>query len=297
MSRVKKQHFVPQFYLKYFTDAQSNIHAFDIVEQKQFVTTTANIAHDRSFYDYKPLDEFIEVEQLIEHAFANTEAKAADFFRKLIATLDTNNLSSLTRDDYRQLADFITTQERRTPETRRQIDEIAKSTGQELENDIQFQQAYLLLHGDVLKVVEDWCDRHWILWRNKTNLNFYTSDHPVVRYWHKDQKCDELFFPITPKYGVSILFRDDLRQQAENRNVSELSDPEEVKHYNFLMVTQCNRQVYSAENDFAYAMELVKLNPTLTAPNREQAPQGCGINSANPCGFLFRMAVTFAMFK
>jgi hypothetical protein len=34
------------------------------------------------------------------------------------------------------------------------------------------------------------------------------------------------------------------------------------------MVTQCNRQVYSAENDFAYAMELVKLNPTLADPNR-----------------------------
>jgi hypothetical protein len=166
------------------------------------------------------------------------------------------------------LADFIITQERRTPETRRQIDEIAKSAGQELENDIQFQQAYLLLHEDVLKVVEDGCDRYWIFWRNKTNLDFYTSDHPVVRYWHKDQKCDELFFPITPKYGVSILFRDDLRQRAENRNVYELSDPEEVKHYNFLMITQCNRQVYSAENDFAYAMELLKLNPKLTDPNR-----------------------------
>jgi hypothetical protein len=269
MSRVKKQHYVPQFYLKYFTNAQSNIHAFDIVDQKHFVTTTANIAHDRSFYDYKPLEDFIGTKQAIEHAFANTESKAAEFFRKLIATLDANNLSSLTRDDYRQLADFITTQERRTPEARRQIAEMAKRAGQELENVIRSQQAYLLLHEDVLKVIEDWCDRYWIFWRNKTNLNFYTSDHPIVRYWHKDQKCDELFFPITPRYGVSILFRDDLRQLAENRNVRELSDPEEVKkHYNFLMVTQCNRQVYSTENDFAYAMELVNLNPVLTDPNR-----------------------------
>jgi len=268
MSRVKKQHFVPQFYLKYFIDAQSNIYVFDIVNQKQFVTTTTNIAHDRSFYDYKPLEEFIGMEQAIEHAFANTEAKAAEFFRRLIATLDTNNLSSLTRDDYRQLADFITTQERRTPETRRQIAEIAKRNGQELEDDIQFQQTHLLLHKDVLKAVEDWCDRYWIFWRNKTNYNFYTSDHPIARYWRKDQKCAEIFFPITPRYGVSILFQNNLRQHTENRNVCELSDPEEVKHYNFLMVTQCNRQVYSVENDFAYAMELVKRNPALTDPNR-----------------------------
>jgi hypothetical protein len=268
MSRVKKQHFVPQFYLKYFIDERSNIHAFDIVAQKQFVTTTANIAHDRSFYDNKPLEEFLGAEQAIEHAFSNTEAKAAEFFRKLISTLDANNLSSLAREDYRQLADFITTQERRTPEARRQIEEIAKSAGHELETNLQFQQAYLLLHKDVLKVVEDWCDRHWIFWRNKTEYNFYTSDHPIVRHWHKDQKCEELFFPITPRYGVSILFRDALRQQAENRNVYELSDPEEIKRFNFLMTTQCNRQVYSAKNDFAYAMELLKLNPTLTDPNR-----------------------------
>jgi hypothetical protein len=268
MSRVKKQHFVPQFYLKYFIDGQSNVHVFDTVKQKQFVTTAANIAHDRSFYDYKSLEEFIGVEQAIEHAFANTEAKAANFFRKLIAILKANNLSSLTRDDYRELADFITTQQRRTPEARRQMEETAKSADQESEDDIQFQQAYMLLHKDVLKVVEDWCDRYWIFWRNNTNLNFYTSDHPVVRYWHKDQKRDELFFPITPKYGVSILFREDLRQRAESRIAYDLSNPEEVKHYNFLMVTQCNRQVYSAENDFTYARELIKLNPTLTDPNR-----------------------------
>lgn len=268
MSKVKKQHFVPQFYLKYFTGAQGNIYAFDIVEQKQFVTTTTNIAHVRSFYDYKPLEEFIGMEQAIEHAFANTEGRAAEFFKKLIAILDADDLSSLSRDDYRQLADFITTQERRTPEARRLIAEIAKRTGQELD-DIQFEQKYLLLHKDVLKVVDDWCDRYWIFWRNRTECNFYTSDHPVVRHCHKDQKCEELFFPITPRYGVSILFRDDLRQRADTRTVRELTDPEEVKkHYNFLIVTQCNRQVYSVDNDLGYAKELVKLNPTLTDPSR-----------------------------
>lgn len=268
MSRIKKQHYVPQFYLKYFTDAQRNIHAFDLIKQEQFVTTTANIAHDRSFYDYKPFEEFIGMEQAIEHAFANTEGEAAEFFRKLIDTIDTNTLSSLTRDDYKQLADFITTQERRTPEARKHLAEIARSYGQELEIDIQFQQAHLLFHKDVLKFVEDWCDRYWIFWRNKTEHNFYTSDHPVVHFWHKDQNCDELFFPISPRYGVSILFRDNLSQDAKNRNVYELSDPEEVRHYNFLVVTQCNRQVYSVDNDFGYAKELVKLNPTLTDPNR-----------------------------
>ena len=270
MSKVKKQHFVPQFYLKYFLDARSNIYVFDILNQKQFPTTTANIAHERSFYDYKPFEEFLGQEQAIERAFSNMESKAAEFFRKLIALLEAKKLSVLTRDDYRELADFMTTQERRTPETQKQIEGIVKSMGHELEYDIQFEQLNLLFHKDVPNVIEDWCDQYWIFWQNKTKHNFYTSDHPVVRNWYKDQKCEELFFPITPKYGVSILFRNDLRQPAENRNVIELIDPEVVKHYNFLMVTQCNRQVYSAENDFRYAKKLIHLNPALTDPNRKR---------------------------
>ncbi len=162
MSKVKKQHFVPQFYLKYFLDAQSNIYVFDILNQKQFSTTTANIAHEKLFYDYKPLEEFVGQEQALERALANMESGAAEYFKKLIALLETNNISSLTRDDYRKLANFITTQERRTPETLKQIDGIVKSMGHQLEYDIQFEQINLLFHEEVSKVVEDWCDRYWI---------------------------------------------------------------------------------------------------------------------------------------
>jgi hypothetical protein len=268
MNRTKKQHFVPQFYLRYFTDTQGKIHAFDITNQSQFATTPGNVAHERSFYDDAALEEFVGKPQFTESVFANTEAEAADFFRKLIAMLDANNLSSLSRDDYRQLADHIITQERRTLEARRHIAEIAKMAGEKLENDIQFQQEYLLFHKDVLKEIEYMCDRHWIFWRNKTNDNFYTSDHPVVRYWYKEDKCQEFFFPITPMYGVSILVRDDLRQQPEDRIIKELNDPERVRQFNFLLVTQCNRQVFSAKDDFRLAEELIKMNPTLTEPNR-----------------------------
>jgi len=91
-----------------------------------------------------------------------------------------------------------------------------------------------------------------------------------VRDSHEEQKCEEIFFPITPKYALSIFFKDGLGQQADNRNVRELIDPEEVKHYNFLMVTQCNRQIYSAENDFRFAKKLIHLNPGLTDPKKQR---------------------------
>lgn len=59
MSKVKKQHFVPRFYLNNFTDSESNIYAFDMIRVESFRSTVDNIAHQKYFYDYEPLDQFI----------------------------------------------------------------------------------------------------------------------------------------------------------------------------------------------------------------------------------------------
>jgi len=118
MSKVKKQHFVPRFYLENFTDSKSNIYAFDVIKCESFSTTTENIAHQKYFYDYEPLDQFIGREQTIEKALAKSEAEQAVVLRKLVGGLKVNDVSAFTKDDYRQLADYIITQQRRTPESR-----------------------------------------------------------------------------------------------------------------------------------------------------------------------------------
>jgi len=291
MSRVKKQHFVPQFYLENFTDAGNRIYAFDIINGQSFGTTTENVAHQKYFYDYEPLDQFIGREQTIEKALANSEAEQAIVLRKLVAGLKANDVSGLTRDDYWKLADYIVTQQMRTPESRvkviqlaqeaeRQLrakgasDEFIKEKGLEAEKyDSQFQQVYGLLHSGALPIIDDLCDRYWIFWSNETKHNFYTSDHPVVGYLH-NEKAYEIYFPITPRYSVSILIKDHFPLMADkHKRIIKLQDSENVKFYNIRMLEQCNRQIYNAENDFRLAEKLVKENPSLKDPNRQRIAQ------------------------
>jgi hypothetical protein len=286
MSKVKKQHFVPRFYLNNFTDSESNIYAFDIIKGESFSSTIENIAHQKYFYDYEPLDQLIGREQVIEKALANSEAKQAILLRKLVANLNANDVSALTRDDYRQLADYIITQQTRTPESRikgtqlasemeRQLrargasEDFIKASGLEAEKyDPQFQQIYALLTSRVLRDIEDLCDRYWIFWSNKTKHNFYTSDHPVVGYLHT-KKAYEIYFPITPRYSVSILVKDLFPLMVDkHQKINELRDPENVKFYNIRMLEQCNRQIYNAENDFRLAERIIKEAPSLRDPNR-----------------------------
>jgi len=56
--------------------------------------------------------------QAIEKALANSEAEQSIVFRKLLAGLKGHDVSSLTKEDYTQLSDYIVTQKMRTPESR-----------------------------------------------------------------------------------------------------------------------------------------------------------------------------------
>jgi hypothetical protein len=291
MSKIKNQHFVSRFYLENFTDSKKRIYAFDIIRDESFNTSTENIANQKYFYDYEPLDQFIGREQSIEKALAISEGEQSVVFRKLVAGLKTNDFSSLTQEDYWKLADYIVTQQMRTPETRikgihmakeaeRQLrakgasEELIKEKGLEADKyDPQFQQVYGLLHASALQVIEDLCNRYWVFWSNKTKYNFYTSDHPVIGYLH-DETAFEIYFPITPRYSVSIFVKDQFpKLAAKHQKINELRDPEIVKFYNSLVLTHCNRQIYSSENDFRLAKKMIEETPSLRDPNRQRYAQ------------------------
>ena len=92
----------------------------------------------------------------------------------------------------------------------------------------------------------------------------------IVGYLHTE-KAYEIYFPLTPRYSVSILVKDHFPLMADkHQKISELRDPEYVKFYNIRMLEQCNRQIYNAENDFRLAKKIVKETPSLSDPNRQR---------------------------
>lgn len=117
-------------------------------------------------------------------------------------------------------------------------------------------------------------DRYWIYWYNTSKHNFYTSDHPVVGHIHEaiiGMMAYEIYFPLTPRFAVSVLIKNRFPDWAKHDNqIIELDDPEFIKFYNHLILSKCNRQIFNAENDFRLAEKIVKSSPDLFNLNRSR---------------------------
>jgi len=145
MSKVKKQHYVPQFYLKRFTYDGERLFVFDKIAQKQRVANVKDIAHENYFYDI-PIDslhEEVEVNnfdvQVVEKALGGIEGKYSQTIKEVLENLEpTNGLKRLlnflkfrggriiTKKQKRELSFFITIQFLRTKESRDATAEMSK---------------------------------------------------------------------------------------------------------------------------------------------------------------------------
>lgn len=288
MSKIKKQHFVPRFYLENFTDVKGKIFVFDIQNSEAFGTIVDNIAHKKYFYDYQPLDE-VTGEQTIEKALSQFEGEAAQVLRRTVDHLTKSTNVGPDRGDRTALAKYIVIQQKRTIESRvvsqqfvseieRQLkskgvsDEFIVGSGLTASNyDSHAFQIQMLLSPELENSVNDLCDRYWIFWKNQTKHNFYTSDHPVVGYMHSDLNSSgyEIYFPLNPRLAVTILIKHQFVQWADMDNrIMILDNTENVKFYNNLILRKCNRQIFSSENDFRLAKRILKDEPELANPDR-----------------------------
>lgn len=110
----------------------------------------------------------------------------------------------------------------------------------------------------------------WVMYVNKTDTPFYTSDDPVVNIPHKHDRFIsysglssdgiEIIFPISPMLLLgmydaktySTLFADKSFMQA---------DIELVEYFNRAQIIHCQRCVFSCSDDFAFAEQICTENP------------------------------------
>jgi hypothetical protein len=128
MSNVKNQHYVPQSYLKSFTDSQEKIYVFDKFEQKCFSSNVKNVASERYFYDFPQSENIQSREQTMEKLFSQLEAKASQMmshlYKKIQGILSLKNqgkaysVQAITQSQKVDLSLLIAIQAFRTKEFR-----------------------------------------------------------------------------------------------------------------------------------------------------------------------------------
>jgi hypothetical protein len=125
-----KQHYIPQFHLRKFTDENEELYAYDIYRERQYKTAVRKENYKKYFYDVRPdlLKKLLGInngyDELIDDKIRTLhEEQVARAFNQLVTLLNQSPLQGIkiekeVRDKIHQ---YIVLQRIRTPEFRRRI--------------------------------------------------------------------------------------------------------------------------------------------------------------------------------
>jgi hypothetical protein len=286
MRRAKNQHYVPQFYLRGFTQDGQRLFVYDKFRRESFRSSVGNVASERFFYDFPP-DIVAEGAdpQLIEKELSRMEKTFGDVLSEVVRMIEEGHkIESRQRT---VMSVFIAMQVLRTREQRVLGTQVARATLEALRSDgimtdtpdISLIHAVVLFHPLIRQVLVPVLFNHiWLVGRNDTSKPLYTSDSPVVRKAHKHDRFVsygglgsegiEVAFPLTPKHVLVLCDRASFTRAEQLDGSTMQLDTEHVAYYNRQQVAQSYRQVYCSADDFNLAERICDEHPDVCAPDR-----------------------------
>lgn len=305
MSNVKTQHYVPQFYLKRFANEKKQIWAFDKMSSNCFPSGPGNLAGENYFYDQADIDEAFG-EKFMEKSLDSIEGKFAPFRTTLLDDMENKRVASIDAETKFHLCEYLSIQILRTKEHRQHIlqmfnvmeqglidkswltKEQAKKMGFQMDPEkAKVFQIKQLMDNRGLKsaLCESLGEHLCLIYKNATDMPFYTSDHPVAKIpniissvrsfagW--GSKGIEIAFPLSPQYLLVLCERSYFQKMEHlNYQILELQDVQNIIYYNSLQVNDSYRFIYSSSPDFSLAQEMVSAHKELSDPNRKRSEIG-----------------------
>lgn len=264
MSKVKKEHLVPESYLKRFTYNGSQLFVFDKFTKRPFPANINDIAAESYFYDIPP--EFVTgkvKQQITEEILSDIETSFSNVSHGIIEAIENNG--SITANQKGAMSYFLTVQILRTRKIRNLLQVVLNEKMAKLKQaELMFNPAK---HNHIIKFFKN---HIWIIGINKTRQSFYTSDNPVVRRPHLnhparsftgfDSQGIEIAFPLSSRC-IILMFEKTFFKHfigLDCKSIPLLK--EHVIEYNSLQVIQCNRQIYCMSNDFRIAEQICKIS-------------------------------------
>lgn len=302
-----KQHYVPQFYLKNFAKEHKNrskksfyIHCFDKNNHKKYPSNIKSIAQKTYFYDTK--------DNTIEEWLGNIEYKSSKILNELIKYKKYKLLNN--QDKRAQISIFLAIQSLRTVETRETISDMYKELekkskeipgvklSEQLQkkfDSLQEDKTLQLLHNDSMNLIYNISPhiffKKWCFLKNKTKLNFWTSDNPVVKHNSKGGNIGliseymELHFPLTPKLSLVLLdpkhysgFNqeinlsnlDNIINNTLKADESMIKDKEKINFFNDLQAKHSTRHVFSKYDDLSRIEKLIERGEVKNSSNKKR---------------------------
>ncbi|PIC72516.1 DUF4238 domain-containing protein [Sporosarcina sp. P17b] len=289
MSRVKREHYVPQSYLIAFANEKCQVNVFDKSTQKKFISHIDKVAAEGKYFHFENFDinneavKTMNDEQLIEKFFSTAiEGEYKQILDRIRSRITLTNEPTfkvaITDEEKQKLAVFLTVQMLRVKDFRQTLKSISEKFTQAIsENDTfsekkseflneinsldeKVTQASMIFDTDTIRDFTEVILNHsWIFYFNTSDVDFITSDNPIVRNAHLQDpprsyggiasKGVEINFPISPKILLAMYeksYHQDL-VPCDNRIIM-LSDNRFVDYYNLLQVNRSFKQIYSLKS-------------------------------------------------
>lgn len=285
MVEYKRQHYVPQFYLKYFS-LDGNISLYNLEYKKSFTLDPISCCSKSYFYSKKPD---------VEKTFSKLESFDSVILNNII---ENKTMTLMSEQDYIHLVSFILMQSGRTLSAGKQNLELInklfdnlKSTisDEELEKNnikresldkVKLAHKHPALYSTVVSLASGILisDLQPVLLINETKKDFITSDNPVVlfnSFFNKTpfgagytSKGLQIFYPINPK--LLLFFYDPnyyYIPRLTNQFRIKIHKTKDIRRLNALQILNCDENVYypnplSHKYISVLSEELKNLKPT-----------------------------------
>lgn len=137
---------------------------------------------------------------------------------------------------------------------------------------VKLQHSSMILDSDMaIKIAESLSKHIWVVYVNKTNNPFYTSDDPVARIPHKHDKYMsysglssegiEIVFPISPNLLLAMYDTKTFSSCFTDRQFITIDRKDMIDYFNQAQVSNSYRCVFSQEENFELATQICKEHP------------------------------------
>lgn len=308
MARTKKQHYVPQFLLRRFTEPSRRnpkLWALDKQTKAVRLSSVRDVAHENQFYEHVD-DDGSRVE--FEHLMSDIDSIGAGIIAKIV---DGNSLK-LTAEDRVRLAEFVACQISRTPKIRKDMENLRQMIIHKWGPEVRAEgddrpigdygpedakRSSLMRIQDVPEFAKILLTKVWTLSEAPKGHSFIIGDNPVTRHnmidrWPRgklglNSKGIELYMPLSPTLSIHAIcptiaeafcLTPDISYEfmaaIENGSPIRLK-PENVDFVNSLQVIWAERFVFGrGRSDLEMPLDMLRTNPELmNGPGVRQRPE------------------------
>jgi len=269
MGVTRKQHYVPQFYLRNFSCNGKSVGTHIISSSK---TVQSASIKEVAYEDY-----LYGKDGVLESRLANCEGLFATIVKKIID----NKSSSITDEEFTHLVFFVLFSDMRTQEVAEDNNEhlvaelraekqIAPELFSELNpEDIKYTIPNLSALQAAIDIAPLFNDLSFMIIVNNTDYKFITSDNPVALYnpfalkrgyqpnWGYGQFGIQIFMPLSPT--LCLFFWDDFIYDVKRSGANiVLNDGTDIENLNKLFFYNANKFLYFEESCFQHVEALAK---------------------------------------